>query len=74
MPTSSAYSRREASTMTGRLGLRSSVSIADFQVGAAVYARGIGHWTDAVWHGCVLTGSLTHFIAILVLLLAVQGV
>jgi hemolysin III len=45
-----------------------------YTAGAAVYARGIGHWTDAVWHGCVLTGSLTHFIAILVLLLPVQGV
>ena len=36
MPTSSTYSSREASTTTGRLGLRASVSIADCQIGAAV--------------------------------------
>jgi hemolysin III len=45
-----------------------------YTAGAIVYVRDIGHWTDAVWHGCVLTGSLTHFIAILALLLAAQGV
>src|SRR5438445_311328 len=39
MPTLSAYSRREASTMTGRLGLRTSVSIADFSIGAGRRAR-----------------------------------
>ncbi|MBV9522253.1 MAG: hemolysin III family protein [Alphaproteobacteria bacterium] len=47
---------------------------AAYTLGAVIYVRDIGHWTDAVWHGCVLTGCLTHFIAILVLLLAVQTV
>ena len=38
MPTSSTYSSREASTTTGRSGLRVRVSIADCQIGAAVWA------------------------------------
>jgi hemolysin III len=41
-----------------------------YTVGAIVYARDIGRWTAAVWHGCVLTGSLTHFIAVVLLLTA----
>ncbi|HEX3497683.1 MAG TPA: hemolysin III family protein [Stellaceae bacterium] len=41
-----------------------------YTVGAIIYARDIGHWTAAVWHGCVLTGSLTHFIAVILLLTA----
>jgi hemolysin III len=45
-----------------------------YTVGAVVYVRDIGHWTDPIWHGCVLTGSFTHFIAILALLLAAQSV
>lgn len=44
-----------------------------YTAGAIIYVRDIGHWTDPVWHGCVLTGSFTHFIAILALLLAAQG-
>ncbi len=44
-----------------------------YTVGALIYARDIGRWTAAVWHGCVLTGSLTHFIAV-VLLLTASGV
>lgn len=42
-----------------------------YTVGAVIYARDIGRWTGAVWHGCVLTGSLTHFIAVVALGLAV---
>jgi hemolysin III len=41
-----------------------------YTVGAFIYARDIGRWTAAIWHGCVLTGSLTHFIAVILLLTA----
>jgi hemolysin III len=41
-----------------------------YTVGAIIFAKGIGDWTDSVWHGCVLTGKLTHFIAVLAVLLA----
>lgn len=41
-----------------------------YTVGALIYARDIGRWTAAIWHGCVLTGSLTHFIAVILLLTA----
>jgi hemolysin III len=44
-----------------------------YTVGALIYARDIGRWTAAVWHGCVLTGKLTHFIAV-VLLLTASGI
>jgi hemolysin III len=44
-----------------------------YTVGAVIYARDIGRWTAAVWHGCVLTGSLTHFIAVVALRLAAPG-
>lgn len=40
---------------------------AAYTVGAIIYGRGIGNWTDPVWHGCVLTGSGTHFVAVLLL-------
>ena len=43
-----------------------------YTVGAVIYARDIGRWTAAVWHGCVLAGSLTHFIAVVVLRLTAQ--
>lgn len=38
-----------------------------YTVGAIIFGRGIGNWTDPVWHGCVLTGSGTHFIAVVLL-------
>jgi hemolysin III len=41
-----------------------------YTVGAIIYARDIGRWTAAIWHGCVLTGSLTHFVAVILLLTA----
>jgi hemolysin III len=44
-----------------------------YTVGAIIYARDIGHWTAAVWHGCVLTGSCTHFIAVILLLTTVNA-
>jgi hemolysin III len=47
---------------------------AAYTFGALVYVRDVGHWTDPIWHCCVLTGSLTHFIAVLVLLLAAQSI
>jgi hemolysin III len=40
-----------------------------YTIGALVYARGIGSWTDPVWHGFVLTGIATHFCAVAALLL-----
>ncbi len=47
---------------------------AAYTLGALVYMRDVGRWTDPIWHCCVLTGSFTHFIAVLVLLLAAQSV
>jgi hemolysin III len=41
-----------------------------YTVGALVYARDIGPWTDAVWHGCVFIGSLSHLLAVVALRLA----
>lgn len=38
-----------------------------YTVGAIIFGRGIGNWTGPVWHGCVLTGSGTHFVAVLLL-------
>jgi hemolysin III len=38
-----------------------------FTLGALIYLRDIGHWTDPVWHGFVLAGSITHFLAVLAL-------
>jgi hemolysin III len=35
-----------------------------YTVGALIYARDIGRWTDPVWHACVLAGSFSHFIAV----------
>ena len=39
-----------------------------YTVGAVIYGRDIGNWTDPVWHGCVLTGSGTHFVAVVLLM------
>jgi hemolysin III len=36
-----------------------------YTAGAAVYARGIGRWTDPVWHGCVFAGIVGHFVAVI---------
>jgi hemolysin III len=41
-----------------------------YTIGAVVFFRGIGPWTDAVWHGCVFVGSLSHFLAVVALRLA----
>ena len=40
-----------------------------YTAGALVYARDQGRWTAPVWHGCVLAGAVTHFLAVLALLL-----
>jgi len=45
---------------------------AAYSIGAVIFVRGLGRWTDAVWHGCVLGGVVTHFIAVLAVLLAAQ--
>ncbi|MDB5407328.1 MAG: Hly-III family protein [Rhodospirillales bacterium] len=42
---------------------------AAYTIGALIYARGIGRWTDPVWHGFVLAGIATHFCAVAALLL-----
>jgi hemolysin III len=44
-----------------------------YTAGAIVYARDRGRWTAPVWHGCVLAGAVTHFLAVLALLLAAPG-
>jgi hemolysin III len=41
-----------------------------YTVGALIFARDIGHWTDAVWHGCVLTAACIHFAAVVTFLVA----
>jgi len=41
-----------------------------YTVGAAIYFRGIGPWTDAAWHGCVFVGSLSHLLAVIALRIA----
>jgi hemolysin III len=41
-----------------------------YTVGAIIYARDIGRWTDPVWHCCVLAGSVTHFLAVVTYRLA----
>lgn len=38
-----------------------------YTVGALVYARDIGRWTDPVWHSCVLAGNVIHFLAVIAL-------
>ena len=43
-----------------------------YTVGAVIYGRHIGHWTDPVWHGCVLAGSGTHFVAVVILMVQPQ--
>lgn len=40
-----------------------------YTLGALLFAKDIGVWTDPVWHGFVLGGCVTHFIAVLILLL-----
>jgi hemolysin III len=40
-----------------------------YTAGALVYARDRGRWTAPVWHGCVLAGAVTHFLAVLAVLL-----
>jgi hemolysin III len=37
-----------------------------YTAGAIIYARDRGHWTAPAWHGCVLTGALAHFLAVVV--------
>jgi len=36
-----------------------------YTLGAMIYWRGVGHWTDSIWHGFVLAGFLQHFAAVL---------
>ena len=45
-----------------------------YTIGALIFARDIGRWTDAVWHGCVLTAACLHFVAVLTFLVAGQVV
>jgi hemolysin III len=41
---------------------------AAFIAGALVYWRDVGRWTDAIWHGLVLVGCVTHYFAIVSIL------
>jgi hemolysin III len=43
---------------------------AAYTVGALIYAKDIGRWTDPVWHSLVLVGKASHFIAVALLLLS----
>ena len=36
-----------------------------YTVGACIFARDIGRWTDPVWHACVLAGIVMHFTAVI---------
>lgn len=38
-----------------------------YTIGAVIYARDIGRWTDPVWHSFVLAGAVTHFFAVVAL-------
>jgi hemolysin III len=40
-----------------------------YSVGAAIFARDIGRWTDPVWHSFVLSAVVLHFVAVLELVL-----
>jgi hemolysin III len=35
-----------------------------YSIGALIFAKDIGRWTDPVWHGFVLTAASLHFIAV----------
>jgi hemolysin III len=41
-----------------------------YTAGAVVFARDRGRWTAPVWHSCVLAGSLTHFLAVVAVIVA----
>jgi hemolysin III len=43
---------------------------AAYTVGALIFARDIGRWTDPVWHSCVLAGIVAHFLAVITFCLA----
>lgn len=45
-----------------------------YTIGAIVYGRDIGNWTDPVWHGCVLAGASAHFVAVVLLMVDHQVV
>jgi hemolysin III len=36
-----------------------------YTIGAVIYHRDIGHWTDPLWHSLVLAGTATHFFAVI---------
>ena len=38
---------------------------AAYSVGAVIFARDIGRWTDPIWHSFVFIGSYLHFLAVL---------
>jgi hemolysin III len=40
-----------------------------YSVGALIFARDIGRWTDPVWHGFVLLASYLHFLAVIELVI-----
>jgi hemolysin III len=44
-----------------------------YTAGAIIFARDRGRWTAAVWHSCVLAGSLAHFLAVIALVVTTPG-
>lgn len=38
---------------------------AAYTIGALIYHRDIGHWTDPLWHAFVLAGTAAHFFAVI---------
>lgn len=39
-----------------------------YTIGAIIFARSVGNWTDPIWHGCVLAGATSHFVAVVLLI------
>ena len=44
-----------------------------YTIGAIIFAYDVGRWTDALWHGCVLTAGCLHFFAVFVLSSGMQS-
>ena len=45
-----------------------AVGGAAYTIGALIYFRDIGRWTDPIWHGLVLLGAATHYLAVVAVL------
>ena len=60
-------------TIIGNVGVFSMWFLAlgaiTYSLGAAIFARDIGRWTDPVWHAFVLCAAGLHFVAVLSIVL-----